>query len=305
MPKNRDFLDYLSLGNQLVQTSRLGDVRDAQAALATLEAERLKWDKLKADAQAQENKIREFVFGSSKLLHGLEAKFAQSKPVGTLALLYGLQRHSESLGISTARVRSYEDKEKVHEFLEHVKRVVADCEGRLDAKSIQDSATCAKYRAEECEVAALIEYETKQLELKERQKELTKLGNPGMKHNLPPLLAVLMFGIGFAFLMATGAFRDANQSVDPAFPTAGVVLLLLGGWGLVYKGKNEALLLKEKLDAELQVSEAEAELITEIRKDVGEGDLDHYRNLQAERTAFVEEILGDDDPNPKATPEPE
>lgn len=196
-------------------------------------------------------------------------------------------------------MRSYEDKEKIHDFLEHVKRVVADCEGRLDATSIHDAATCARYKAEERDLAILIEYEQKQLELKERQEELAKLGTPGMEHNLPPLLAALMFGIGFAFFMGAVAFRDANQSVNPGFPIAGFVMLLLGGWGLVYKGKNEALLLKEKLDAEVQGSDFEAELIADIRKDVGEGDLKHYRKLQAERATFVEQIPGDDDSVPK------
>ena len=301
MSKNRDFLDYLNLGNQLVQTSRLGDVRDAQTALVTLEAERLKADKLKTDAQAQEDKIREFVFGCSKWLHGLEAKFVQSKPLGALALLYGVQRHIESLGIDTSRVRSYEDKEKVHEFLELVKRIVADCEGRLDEKSIQDAATCAKFRAEENDLAILIDYEQRQLELNARKEELANLGTPGMEHNLPPLLAALMFGIGFAFLFGVYSFQESKQSVSPGYTIAGWALIILGGWGLVYKGKNQALLLKEKLDAELQGSDFEAELIVEIRKDVGEGDLDHYRMLQTKRSAFIEQILGDDDSVPKPT----
>jgi len=301
MPKNRDFLDYLSLGNQLVQTSRLGDVRDAQAGLVALETERVKSEKRKAEAQAQEDKIREFVFGCSKYLDGLEAKFAQSKPVGTLAVLYGLQRHIASLGISTPSVRSYEDKEKVHDFLEHVKRVVADCEGRLDANSIRDAALCAKYRAEENDIALLINHEQKQLEIKAYQEELANLETPGMVHNLPPLLACLMFGIGFSLLFGVAAFKDAKQSVPPGVTVAGWVLMLLGGWGLVYKGKNQALLLKEKVDAEIKSSEFQAGLIAAIRKDVGEGDLDYYKNLRAERAAFVELIIGDDDSVPKPT----
>ena len=51
MAKDRDWVDYLSLGNQLMQTSQLGAIRDAQNAMTALEAERLKSEQREAKAR--------------------------------------------------------------------------------------------------------------------------------------------------------------------------------------------------------------------------------------------------------------
>jgi hypothetical protein len=228
MAKNRDFLDYLSLGNQLVQTSRLGGVERAQATIVALQAEQVKTEQRKEDAQVQEDKIREFVFGYSKWLHGLEAKFGKSKPVGTLALLYGLQQKTESQGISTARVRSYEDKEKIHAFLEDVKRAVTDCEARLDAKGIEEASTCAKYKTEENCLTALIEYEQKQLELKNRQEELMKLGTPGNSHFIPMPLSLPMLIIGTIMVVIVTNPEDVHRPAPASTVAVAWVLAVLG-----------------------------------------------------------------------------
>lgn len=169
MSKNRDFLDYLSLGNQLVQTSRLGDLRDAQAALVALEAERVKSEQRKADTQAQEDKLREFVFNADKLVQGLERLHADSKPSGTLATLYELYQHVEKVGINTTAVRSYEDKERVHAFLENVKRVIAQCEGKLDAAALRDVKTCLRYKAEQSNLKELLCYKARQQLVADRE----------------------------------------------------------------------------------------------------------------------------------------
>ena len=301
MANNRDFLDYLSLGNQLVQTSRLGGVERAQAALVALHAEQVKTDQRKEDAQAQEDQIREFVFGCSKWLHGLEAKFGTSKPVGTLALLYGLQQKIESQRISTARVRSYEDKEKVHAFLEDVKRAVGDCEARLDAKGIGEAATCAKYKAEENCLTAVIEYEQKQLELKNRQEELSKLGTPGMAHYIPLPLSIPMLAIGIIMLVVVSNPEDVHRPSPASTVAVAWVLAVLGFFGILPKGKNQAQVHKDALDAELQDVEIEAELISDLRKDLGDGDLEFYKTLQVERHAFIEKILGDGESSAVAT----
>jgi hypothetical protein len=301
MAKNRDFLDYLSLGNQLVQTSRLGGVERAQAALVALHAEQVRTDQRNEDARVQEDQIREFVFGCSKWLHGLEAKFGKSKPVGTLALLYDLQQKIEDQRISTARVRSYEDKEKVHAFLENVKRAVADCEARLDAESIEQAARCAKYKAEENCLTAVIEHEKKQVELENRQEELMKLGTPGMAHFIPAPLSLPMLLIGAIMVVIVANPEDVHRPAPASTVAIAWLLAVLGFVGILPKGKNQAQAYKEALDADLQDAESEAELIVDIRKDFGDGDLEFYQTLLAERHAFIEKILGNGEGETAAT----
>jgi hypothetical protein len=296
MAKDRDWVDYLSLGNQLMQTSQLGAIRDAQTAMTVLEAERLKSEQREAKARNQEEKIREYVFGCSKLLEGLESQFAVSKPAGTLVLLHDLIRNAESLGVSTAGVRSYEDKEKVHRFLSEVKRVMSECEARLDADVRDEVRACAKYKAEDADLKKLIQYEEERLKLKEGEEELKEAGQPSPTHNIPMALAVPMFGIGLALLFGASAFVDQKMGVPPAYTVAAWTLTIIGGWGMLPKGKNEALVSKEKLDAERQrvkYQYAPSDMRS-LRKKFGEGDLDFYRSLLAERTGLIQKMIGDD-----------
>jgi hypothetical protein len=198
MKNERDLLDYVSLGAELMQTARLGDIRDDVNALAQIEAHKLEAQNREHVARIQEEKIRDFVFNGKKLIDDLEREQASSNPAGTLVLLYGLKDYHEQFRINTMGVRSFEDKEKVNDYMRALKDLTAECEKSIDAITRDKIAKCLKYRAEEEDLKGLISYEEQSSKLRDLQSELEQMEPPGQIFNLPIPLSLLLLSLGLA-----------------------------------------------------------------------------------------------------------
>ena len=311
MGKNRDILDYAALGAELIQTSQLSSMRQTLAGLSALQLQKIEAEQREERSRLQEEKVREFVFHSMKLIEGDGDRHAANNPCGTLVVLYGVKACAERFNITTASVRSYEDKEKVDAFHRGLDRLCKECEARLDNTGRETALTCAKYKAEEPELECLIDYENQMSRISDRQKELSQLGHPGMAFKMPLGAAVGIFGLGcVAVLLALQTLSSVAENryfAGSVFICLAALGLIIGGWAMVPTGKNAALILQEEIEAEkrrLAVS-FPSERLRELKTKFGNGGLEYYRKLRDERLSLLKKVMEDAGENSAETSDPE
>ena len=81
MGKNRDILDYAALGAELIQTSQLSSMRQTLAGLSALQLQKIEAEQREERSRLQEEKVREFVFQSMKLIDADGDRHAAKKPM--------------------------------------------------------------------------------------------------------------------------------------------------------------------------------------------------------------------------------
>ena len=133
MAKERDWVDYVNLGSNLVQNAQLSGL---QNKLSTIEA-------AAATEQAkseQEDQVREIVFQADTHVRELRAAMEKNR-AGILALTLFTVADLERHDINSARFRRLEDKEKLRSVLEDLKALANQCRSTL-------SCTAANYSVE-------------------------------------------------------------------------------------------------------------------------------------------------------------
>ena len=299
MGKNRDILDYAALGAELIQTSQLSSMRQTLAGLSALQLQKIEAEQREERSRLQEEKVREFVFQSMKLIDADGDRHAAKNPCGTLVVLYGVKACAERFNITTASVRSYEDKEKVDAFHRGLDRLCKECEARLDNTGRETALTCAKYKAEEHELESLIDYQNQVSRISNRQKELSQLGQPGMAFKMPLGAAIGILGLGCVAVLL--AILTLSSDLEGRYLTGSVCIavaafgLIIGGWAMVPTGKNAALILQEEIEAEnrrLAVA-FPSERLRGLETRFGNGDLDYYRRIRDERLSLLKKVMED------------
>lgn len=315
MPKDRDLVDYLKLGNELIQTSQLGDIREAQRASAILDAARLEADQREANTRRREDNIRELVFSAAKLVEGLERLHATSNPSGTLVTMYELARHIEDLNVRPSSVRTYEDKQKVHAFLSNVSRIIAECEKRLDAEALQNVKTCVQYRAEQSDLKALLCYKARQrlvpaddAQEEDRDEEDRDLDEPEMENQKPVVFRFFaIFGailIPVALLIAVAEGKLPRPVDSPILSIAlavgaAVIIFVLARYGAEKRPVEDTLQVVEDEPNESKKEELalmmERRRVRHLESKFGAGSYDDCKEEFLKRTALVGKVMGYDD----------
>lgn len=299
MPKNRDFLDYVHLGAELVQTANTIAIRDHLSALSELEAAKLTVVQRECAAQEREHKTRDFVFNAAQLIADMKVDAVASDPCRSLVLFYELRRYVEKLAITTTSVRTYEDKERTHQFLKTLKQAIADCEGRLDGQTREKAERCERFKAEQPELDELIQFEATRAQIQTLNSELEALG-PFSRPVVPMFLSAIVICIGILlFLIASARGLDPQDLTTGLCVILGLIVFPLGI--LMLRSKTplpaEALDLKDKIEAEGKLLKALLdgrdiqEWPTSLKRKFGDGDAVVYRRLSEERNHFVSAVM--------------
>ena len=284
MKKDRDFLDYVSVGSHLLQNLQLSDLQNSVAVLGGAEAQRLRSEQV-------ENQIRQFVFESSQTVRKLRETYLVSAPTGTLLTALNLENILRANGITTARVRSFEDKERLQQLLDQTNALIKEAEERMDTSTREAVRKAAAFKAEELDFQKL-------LALMAEHEGITKLRTEyealPRKSAMPPFLAL------FLIVAATFALTILLRQTPSITPTvlSGVILsllfLILGVIGLIPSKPHGAyklkLKIKESEDAFLMRDSAVE--LRRLRNRFGDDrDLAGYRELQAERQRQIDKFL--------------
>jgi hypothetical protein len=283
MKKDRDLLDYLSVGSQLFQNVQLSGLQHSLAVLGGVEAEKLHTERV-------ENQIRQFVFESTQIVRKLREDRLQSAPTGTLLTALNLDNIIRSNQITITRVRSFEDKERVQQLLDETSSLIKDAEGRMDVKTRDSVRKAAAYKAEESNLRKLIilmsEYEG-------RQKQRTEYEALPKKSAMPPLVAYILIAgaacAGMVLLRQNPFSPDALAGV-----ILSIVFVLVGMIGLVRTRPHGSYKLKLQIKQaeESFAMRGEAQELSRLRNQFGKDkDLAGYRKLQAKRKKLVDSFL--------------
>jgi hypothetical protein len=216
-----------------------------------------------------------------------------------LVVLLELRRYVEQFGIITTAVRSYEDKERVQLFLITLQELIADCERRLDAHEREKAEKCEKYKSEGAELEQLIEFEVSRARLDLLRSKLEGLGPIG-KRTVPIEVSASVIGCG-VIAIVFAAIKGFNPDDSHASVSLVLSYILIPLGILLFRSKTpippEVREIQNEIETETRVLEATTgganpdERRRDLQRKFGEGDPQSYRELAADRDAFVREIM--------------
>jgi hypothetical protein len=225
MSKQRDWIDYVNLGSNIYRNLQLENIDSKLGTLAFTGAS----EEAKA---AEEDHLREFVFEADTHLRGLCAH-ADKHRVGTLALALVTLGNFERFGVTSAKFRSFPDKEKLRSVIDGFKAFVTECEAMLSAEEKADAQACAQFMLEpDNEAFVPASFTTR---LAEAEREVSELDQKKIEATDGPYkeygeasVALACIGVVVCIIGGTIAVGGEGIAVHPDLEKRGAVIAEIG-----------------------------------------------------------------------------
>ena len=257
MAREKDWIDYVNLGSNLVQNLQLNDLQnkvggifdtvDDLAAIAASEENR----------KTREDNLREIVFQAETVLRKLRT-FQEKDGAGVLALSTVCLGHFTRNSVSSGDFRSFEDKERVHSVIEGFKGLSEQCRASISEPDRHDAESCAQYMLEMKSLDRLILSAKRKAERDQTAQELKALEHTmasSPKRFYPwEVLALCMGAVSLPVAVSQAVGPPSDRILDLApdvFGWTGLALIALGGLPLLFSAIFQRKKLKE---AELAAS---------------------------------------------------
>jgi hypothetical protein len=216
------WVDYASLGANIVQIGQLSGVRRRLESLAQIEAAREERARL-------ENDLRQFVFESEERLENI-SKYQQKAPAGVYVAVSILETAFNEIGIVPATFQQFVDKDRVKHVRSILEALRADAAHSMAEEELRQTDRMLGLVSQMSELEELIaHYETKEKlaetdkKLSENQDELNKLSKGKGSPYLPWFL---MGAVGLVLLFIIGG---NSSSIGYSISCLMMVVAILGG----------------------------------------------------------------------------
>jgi hypothetical protein len=299
MARDRDWVDYANLASNIAQNVQIRDMQHKLGAVASVMQE-------EKDTADRENKLRDAVFQSESMLRNLQ-KASNENPRGSLAWarhnLLQFQRNE----VTSGSFRSYEDKERLRSVVEGHEQFIQECAAGLSPQQQDQAERCGQYLVERGELDLLIRLSQKQAEL-DRLKAEHQVSGADPRTGLGIILGIIALALcligGMLWFIGSGMGLGSDMG-EPENKSAGIVILVLGGIGIVVA----ALLAAPQAQAMEKLKTETARLIADeplfdpvfnmvnvLRKAFGNASGSALLQMRNDREAVIADVLG------KATP---
>jgi hypothetical protein len=299
MKKDRDWVDFLNTAANVAQTLELHSVNRTLAEQSQREQRR-------EHQVDREDRLREHIF---QLQDDVDILLRRMKahPLPAMALAVEIKRVMETQSITTARFRSYEDKERVKKVLDGLALVCDQCGPRLTPEEMEDVKKYLEIRAQMPALNTLITLATEIAELENSKCELKDLIRKKAEFKLPPwyVSGLVLGGLGVTGTIVS--FIGLLEWDWPWYPLVFAFSLWIVGVVVnAEKLKPKPLALREGIASQIKALQdsirqktvvlnfevqSHAASLSSLREQIGDLSLADYQRIKADREVFVQNVL--------------
>ena len=305
MKKTRDWLDYATVGAEVVQAAQLSSISSnlenltrLSAAQATAQAEQ---HDREHRARAVEDGIREFVFQGERLINDMRKRGIDANPRGALFVASRLRKQIAAAGITTNRVREYRDKECIQRLNDSVTEFCADCEQHLEVGDSIAVQKCLEYQAEEPRLREAIDWAQRienaaerrrasAVELAQKQKQLASIRQK-KKPRFHPAVSYTAFIVALLSFAFAAVWWERNAFLLLLWVGAFFTWIFLAG--IMRREIPEVAELRLEIESltEETTESAADDTAPEFVASFGKRSVAEYEKLRQERQQTIDELL--------------
>lgn len=156
MSEKPNWTEKANVALNTIQVLQNDQLQKAMKIVGALQAEQVRLESNKQQAQERESRLRELVWnletGFAELLHN-----PGMSPCGLYILSTNLQALIRRLGVSTAAFSQFEDKDRLGKLLSRIEQSRHDCNDEMSDQQKSDTETFVRYQAEAKDLSGVIE----------------------------------------------------------------------------------------------------------------------------------------------------
>jgi len=156
MAPKRDWVDYVNVGANVIQTAQLDGINSKIREMARIELMKEFREQQEAVVAERENLLREMVFTCSEHLRNIEESSGQNPAQAYIRATHAKRLYEQVPQMKTSEFRQFEDKERLANALRSYDRFIRENAARLKPEELKECDQCVEHIFNRPELLKLI-----------------------------------------------------------------------------------------------------------------------------------------------------